>query len=140
MSVALFLNRTLVTGPRPTTDEASAFTCTLDLRWGRRTWYDHPQHMRFPLKGHQPYLNPHRVRAAVDAMDAFVARRNPLDRMLIHCENGINRTGSVVVAWLCRNGAPFDDAVGHFRKISGHTPRTKLLVWLRRHLNFINPP
>ena len=137
--MALFLQRIVVAGPRPTTDEAKLCTCTVDLRWGRDARYNHPRHMRFPLKGHQPYLNPHRMQAAVDAIDAFAAQRNMSDRMLVHCENGVNRTGSVLIAWMCRHGLTFGDAVHHFRELRGKAPRAKLLVWLQKNLLHINP-
>ena len=127
----LFARGVVAGGPRPDTATAAAFECTMDLRWGRRpSPYEHPRHLRFPLKGHQPYVNPYRLRHAVDTIDAFV-REARGGRMLVHCENGINRTGVVLIAWLCRRGVPFEDATRAVEASLGARPREAILRWLR---------
>ena len=52
--------------------------------------------------------------AALDFIDA----QHSLDRaVLVHCHVGMGRTGSILAAWLIRQGATAEQAIAHLRAI-----------------------
>ena len=125
---------TIVPAAGPESDaEASRFAATLDLRWGRRPHYRHRGRVAVPLRGHGTTLHPRGLRRAVAALDRLVQRgRFPI---LVHCANGQNRTGCVLIAWMVSRGATFDAAAAAFAAArDGLLPRPALLAWLRRHV------
>jgi hypothetical protein len=127
-------NGWVVPGPGPrNTGEAGRYARTLDLRRGR-SCYEHPDHVRVPLRGHVPWLNHHAVHAAVREIDRFLEGRRPGERLLVHCEHGVNRTGGVVAAWLCSHGACARESLDLFEEVRGARPRDDIVAWVRKNV------
>ena len=124
----------IVPGPTPSTQIASTYAATLDLRTRRGRGhhdYEHIKHIRVPIRGHVNHIPLDRLRRAVECIERFIREKKDGEQMLVHCQHGVNRTGAVIISWLRRNGMSFEESLRVFAATRGKRPRARLLDWLR---------
>ena len=117
--------------PKPW-ENLACFDAAVDLRQrhvhARHTYSGLPASKVFnvPMVGHRDRPDWDQVRRAVHLLDTLCRCRGM--RVLLHCHNGINRTGTVYLAWCVRNGASMAAAKREWLRKRPSLPRLQILL------------